>query len=513
MTNEQLKEIFESRDVENYLLGAKKHYTEISIIDRARIFNNLITARNFGEESVSRNSLKLMVNLSFIFMLFPEKLSRFRRLKRKKIDIQNEGNIFFSFVYRIEELIRMKMGQEIDTSKITFRAFFSDNFDYSSITTGEYINLFKLYDEVSKEKYKLSLYDNFGLLENIINSPYSWIYRKGIFDPKNKKYSSLHNLFIKAEDFKDKKINLVEISKIMRGHIGIEFSQGIFIPKSTRVYENFFDVLTENSYTDNSKTDLLENYTKRMISDYFGEENVYLSNYDKSGKEQDIIVKYKDYVLLIECKSNNFNSIDGYGDEGERLLLEKFEKSIQYGAYQCLRAKNYIYNNEPSIFYDLPGKKKRTEIFRITRTNSKKIIKLVVTLKDFLNLAESANHFFHDNLTLNSKTKYFAKEDIEDTWVVNVFALEKIFWKFQVKEEFIKYAEYRCSNIQDIEASSSDELVQVGYYISPNYPRFIPRNGMGISITLGNNFSNWVNEYEWYSLQKALEVWKFDHEN
>lgn len=507
MVERKLKKVFQSEDIEEALREAKGYYAGITFIERARIFNELITARHFGEESVSRNSIKLMVNLSFLFMLVPEKKSFFKR----KTNFVKEGNIFFSIVSHIEDLIGMNMANEIDTTKITFRTFYSSNLEYPSITISDYMNIFKLYDESSKEKYGFSVYDNFWNLIDIMSGKIIWIYLENIFDPTDAKYQSLHNLFIKAKDFQGKLVSLSDVSELMKGKIGIEFSSGIFIPQSTFVLENVFSFLSENSYTDNSKTDLLENYAKQIISNYFGKENVYLSNYDKTGSEQDIIVEYKNKILLIECKSNNFNNIAGYGDAAERSLLEKFEQSIQYGAYQCLRAAEYISNNNPAIYYDSPKKRERVEKLIIENSDSKEVIKLIITLKDFLNLAESANHFLHENFTLRGKTKYFDENEVKNTWIVNIFALEKIFWKFQEKEDFIEYAKYRCSNIQDIESNSSDELVQVGYYISPNYSRFIPRNGMGISIHLGNNFSNWVYEYENYSIEKAVKEWNSDH--
>jgi Holliday junction resolvase len=507
MSEENLKEIFQSQDINKILSEAKKYYAKISVIQRSQIFNSLIFARYIGEESVNRHSLKLMINLSFIFMLVPEK-SRFFR--KNKINVEDEGDLFFSFVCKIEEAIWVDIAQEIDVSKITFRAYLSNNFDYPSITHGEYMHIFKLYDNASKEKYNLSLYKNFWNLLEMTNGRSAGLFLKGKSNFLNSKNQPLHNLFIKAKDFRDKDISLAEIPEIMVGNIGIEFSKGVFIPQSIYICENFFKALTENSSINNSKTYILENYAKKIIADYFGEESVHLSSYDKSGSEQDIIVEYGDYILLIECKSNNFNNVTEYGDKAEQFLSEKFDRSIQYGAYQCLRAKNYIYKDEPAIFFDSSEKKSRKETFRIKNTKSKKIIKIVVTLKDFLNLAESANHFFHDNLVLKKSIRYFSKEDIEDTWVVNIFALEKIFWKLQEKEEFIKYAEYRCSNVQEIEALNSDELSQVGYYISPNFPNFIPKNDMGFSIHLGNNFANWVNEYEIYSIQKAVEEWESD---
>ncbi len=90
---------------------------------------------------------------------------------------------------------------------------------------------------------------------------------------------------------------------------------------------------------------------------------------------------------------------------------------------------------------------------------------------------------------------------------MNIFALEKILWNLGSISKFIEYASYRCSNIQTIEAVSSDELVQFGYFISPTFNNFIPQNDKFIAVRAGNNFANWASEYEWIKDCKEFNYW------
>lgn len=153
---------------------------------------------------------------------------------------------------------------------------------------------------------------------------------------------------------------------------------------------------------------------------------------------------------------------------------------------QCQRGKEYLLNNKVAIYYNSNKKKGREKVLEVNNANNKKIFKIVVVLDEYLDLAELSNRYL--------------EEKYKDTWIVNIFALNKILWtsnRINGISTFFEYLEYRTQNNLSIESIHCDELAQFGYWISPNY-NFYPKMGMNINIVLNNNFTNIFDEYDSY---------------
>ena len=332
--------------------------------------------------------------------------------------------------------------------------------------------------------YNFSIYDNYLYIANITSGRNSgWLSEKKLknfFRGSGLEINEINSLFFDISILNKDDIQFLEIQTKMLGKLGIKYEQGYYIPQTWFIFENLFNYLAENKKED--ATEILEGYAQRLFSSFFGKSNVSLNNYDKGRNEQDIIISLEDTILLVECKSNNFTRISDDDLRTEEKLQNTFNSAIQYGANQCLRAEKYIKDNDPAEYYDSNKKRGRNKILEINKGSEKTILKIVVLLNDYLNLAESSNQFL--------------EESTKNVWVVNMFALEKILWKLGNVSDFIEYAIHRCSNIQTIEARTSDELVQLGYFISPIFKNFIPQNNMFATVSAGNNFANWANEYE-----------------
>lgn len=477
----QIKNQLGIADKEDILTKARNHYETIPRKKRAMIFNDLIVERYLNFQEMKEASLKVLVHLSFLFMSYPEKKNNFGF---KVSNLSVEKKIFYEFASSFEESFTLEHFFKVEEDSMIRRAFVNYNSDYPSISRGEYLMLFREYNEVSKKKYNFSIYDNYLYIANITSGRNSgWLSEKKLknfFRGSGLEINEINSLFFDISILNKDDIQFLEIQTKMLGKLGIKYEQGYYIPQTWFIFENLFNYLAENKKED--ATEILEGYAQRLFSSFFGKSNVSLNNYDKGRNEQDIIISLEDTILLVECKSNNFTRISDDDLRTEEKLQNTFNSAIQYGANQCLRAEKYIKDNDPAEYYDSNKKRGRNKILEINKGSEKTILKIVVLLNDYLNLAESSNQFL--------------EESTKNVWVVNMFALEKILWKLGNVSDFIEYAIHRCSNIQTIEARTSDELVQLGYFISPIFKNFIPQNNMFATVSAGNNFANWANEYE-----------------
>ncbi len=479
-------------DEEDILTKARNHYEKMPRKKRAMIFNSLIIERYFNFQEMKEVSLKVLVHLSILFMSYPEKNNGF---KFKGPNLTIEKKIFYEFSSSFETSMTLKHLFKTEEGSMSKRAFINYSIDYPSLSKGDYLALFREYDEVSKRKYNFSIYDNYLYIAEITGGKTSgWLNQKKLkklIAHSGLGLNELNSLFFDISTLNREEFRYSEIHTKMLGKLGVKYEQKYYIPQTWFVFENIFNYLAENKKVD--RTEILEEYAQRLFSDFFGGSNINSNNYDKGRNEQDIIIILEDTILIIECKSNNFTKIVDDASNIEEKLRNTFNSTIQYGANQCMRAEKYIIGNDPAKYYDSNKKRERNKILEISKGNEKKILKIVVLLNDYLNLAESSNQFLED------KTK--------EVWVVNIFALEKILWNLGSISKFIEYASYRCSNIQTIEAVSSDELVQFGYFISPTFNNFIPQNDKFIAVRAGNNFANWASEYEWIKDCKEFNYW------
>lgn len=108
---------------------------------------------------------------------------------------------------------------------------------------------------------------------------------------------------------------------------------------------------------------------------------------------------------------------------------------------------------------------------------------------------------------MNFLSILYLEKKYKDTWIVNIFALNKILWTSNIINgisTFFEYLEYRPQNNLGIESIHCDELAQFDYWISPNY-NFYPQMGMNINIALNKNFTNIFDEYDSYFYKELVK--------
>lgn len=485
------EEINSYTDIAEVIRFAKLHYRKLNRAERAQIFNQVIQDRQVNLEKFNF-SLRLSVELSSIFISY--KTNIMRTFGKGKFDLAAEKEIFIIIIEKISELDWSKQVINNGLERNDLRRYLNYTYDYPSIHVYEYFKLFQYFEELLEDIYGLSINRNFYNLFILVASTKN-LYVKNKILKEEFGNQNFDNLFIDGYEINEKMFIEDDLRTVFKGKLGIKFSDGLYVPRTYHLFENILRGILENEKSNYKKGDILETYSKDIIGNYF--EHIYHTSYDNKGNEQDLIITFKDTILFIECKSQNFKSIFIEGKDAKSTIEKHFKEVIVKACKQCQRGKEYLLNNNSIIYYNSNNKKERKEVLKISKTKNKKVYKIVVVLDEYLDLAELSNRY------LEGKYK--------DTWVVNIFALQKILWmstRINGINTFFEYLEYRTQNYLAIESLHSDELAQFGYWISPNY-HFYPQLELNLNIIVGNRFTSVFDDYDSYflkELEKELRV-------
>ena len=410
--------------------------------------------------------------------------------RKRKFSLEEEKEVFIIIVEKIYELTWSKNLENNEFEKNDLRRYLSYKYDYPSINIYEYYKLFKYFDELSKDIYGLSIYRNFYKLIILAASKENLYIENKILKEEFGSIKNLGNLFLDNYKIKNKLFIENNLRTVFKGKLGIKFSNGLYVPRAYHIFENIFKGIIDNEQSKDKKGDILEVYSKDIIGMFF--DNIHHTSYDSNRNEQDLIIEFEDKILLVECKSQNFKNIFIEGNDAAKIREKHFEEVIVKACEQCQRGKEYLINNKTAIYYNSNKKKGRSKVLEVNNTSSKKIFKIVVVLDEYLDLAELSSRYL--------------EEKYKDTWIVNIFALNKILWtsnRINGVSTFFEYLEYRTQNYLGIESIHCDELAQFGYWISPNY-NIYPQLGMSINIVLNDSFTNIFDEYDSYFYKELI---------
>ncbi|QCQ04795.1 hypothetical protein FAX13_09280 [Ligilactobacillus animalis] len=479
--NKIVETIRNAESVEVVLIVAKKHYKYIPYECRATVFNKVIFKERYGGSI----SLKLVSDLSLLFMSYPYK--KFTWPRKKRIT-REEICIFIILAKKIQTLYNKQQVEQVSTnsSEDVGITFLNYHFTYPAISCGEYFKFFELFDCISKEVYNFSIYRNaIGILELTSEMPINlWITKEKLEKKFNKELNikDIDKLFYDVREINKNDWYPTDITKKFKGKIGIKFNNRYFVPQSYFIMVNILRYLTERAEANNRKGKILENYTKNLFENFFKNDGIVKGPlYDEKGNEQDIIIRYKDTVISVECKAQDFKEVFRDRNKAKKRLHRRFNSVLLKGAKQCDRVKENFKKNDTVKYYDSGNCEHRKLVFDIKNSRDKiKVLKIVVTMDEYLDLAESPYNFINDNYT--------------DTWFVSLMTLKKILWKSN-PEEFIRYVIYRSSEHKAITSLASNELDQFGYFISDNYNLY-PNNYSLFEIYLNSSFSRVFDEYD-----------------
>lgn len=168
--------------------------------------------------------------------------------------------------------------------------------------------------------------------------------------------------------------------------------------------------------------------------------------------EHDIIVLYKENILIIEIKSSKTKEPLRNPDNGFERMKEHFnsKKGIGGGFVQANNLKKYILENEEVTLYN-----NKVEPFKISRKDYKNIFCIVITAEQFF--------------SLNVNTSMFIEKDDRDEypWTCDLYNLEVLIEGFQycnkTVDDFIEYIKQRiCYHKKFI---TDDELEIAEYFL------------------------------------------------
>lgn len=111
-----------------------------------------------------------------------------------------------------------------------------------------------------------------------------------------------------------------------------------------------------------------ERWVAESMRKVFPSAEIYPNYYlEKGGHEKDLLVRYGDAVVLIECKNSRVRTFTGA--TADLLKFERdFENSVQFGYQQAVEVKRRIVEHDEAIFFDEKGRRyfslKRREVKR-----------------------------------------------------------------------------------------------------------------------------------------------------
>lgn len=175
-----------------------------------------------------------------------------------------------------------------------------------------------------------------------------------------------------------------------------------------------------------------------------------VANSIKQMNENDVLIIYANYLLIIEVKAGSFPQTPPINDFDAHI--KDYTKLAQEADSQCSRTINYINTHQPANFYNV-DKQKKFEIKDISEF--KEVYSFSVTIDNFNELAAKAEKISF--ITFSSKTIIISYDDL--------LVYEKY---FDSPIYFLHYLKQRKLAIDIPQISLNDELDHLGMYIKYN---------------------------------------------
>lgn len=180
-----------------------------------------------------------------------------------------------------------------------------------------------------------------------------------------------------------------------------------------------------------------------------------ISNYypinKKNNAENDVIVRYKDVLFIVEVKAGAFTYTSAMLDlDGHKASLNAL---VENPEKQCLRTKKYIESGEKVLFYKNADLKEKT--FEISAANYSQIYMFDVTIADFNAIAAQM-----EKMKIANTKEDIITISLNDLWVYKEY--------FDSPLEFIHFVNLRTRATRVVNLNIMDELDHLGLYIHEN---------------------------------------------
>lgn len=173
----------------------------------------------------------------------------------------------------------------------------------------------------------------------------------------------------------------------------------------------------------------------------------------KESAENDILIEYKDVLLIVEVKAGTFVYTPAMKDYPAHK--ESFKKLVEKAEEQCIRVKDYILGgtDKRRIFYtdDTLG----VEAFTLDREKYNQIYMFDVTVSDFNEFASQM-----EKVGIANAQEGIIALSFNDLWVYKSY--------FTSPLQFVHYIRQRTIATETKEIVTSDELDHLGMYIHHN---------------------------------------------
>jgi SEC-C motif len=210
------------------------------------------------------------------------------------------------------------------------------------------------------------------------------------------------------------------------------------------------EILANNRHRDRylkNRDRASEHWVAEKMKKVFAGAAIYTNYYlEKHSHEKDLIIRYGDAIILVECKNSRIRAFRGTA--ADLLKFENdFQNSVQYGYEQALEVKRRILGKEETAFFDKKGRPyfsvKRSEI------NSFYIVCVTVTPRG----------------PFGTDLSYELKKPEEEPFplALNLLDLDTICKHFSKPEQFIGYLQARERLHGHVR--TGDELNYAGYFL------------------------------------------------
>jgi hypothetical protein len=202
---------------------------------------------------------------------------------------------------------------------------------------------------------------------------------------------------------------------------------------------------------------MLEKKVKELFQKLFGKDvQIFISYYfDINHTEQDILIRFKKTLLIIEVKDSLFRAPMRDPFKAFEKIKSDFKKSIQYGYDQCKRVEDKIADGNTFKIFDHKTKKL---LYEIIPSHIDYYYSIVVTQFKYGSIQTNL-----DNLLIKEEDELYPWSVCVDDLEAFILILKKI-KKGIAASQFIEYLKYREPYNEHLVCA--DELEMCGYFMN-----------------------------------------------
>lgn len=220
------------------------------------------------------------------------------------------------------------------------------------------------------------------------------------------------------------------------------------------------------------KNQMLEKKVIELFQKLFGKDVQIFNSYyfDKAHSEQDILIRFKKFYLIIEVKDSLFRAPMRDPIKAFEKIKSDFKKSIQYGYDQCKRVEDEI---EKGIPFKILDHKTNKILHEIIPSRIEYYFSIIVTQFKYGGIQTNL-----DNLLIKEEEALYPWSVCVDDLEAFILLLKKI-KKGAAAYQFIEYLKYREPYHDHLVCS--DELELCGYFMNDKM-NFVRHASMDLSF-------------------------------